>query len=103
MLAPLDTAGRLIEALSAVHTLAVENRETLARVDVHVSIGRRGIAVDIVGDAPFEVRRRVVDTLAASVKARPPRTLGASYLAENRRWMVSTAVPSRCPNCGGER
>lgn len=98
----LDTGGRLMLAANNVYTLAKENRETLNRVDVHVSITRSGrIVVNVVGDTPFEVRKNVVDQLALHAKAGEPDLIwDGTYAANTGDWYIGTRAPQVCETCG---
>nr|PZN17773.1 MAG: hypothetical protein DIU80_23895 [Chloroflexota bacterium] len=98
----LDTAGRLVDALSKVSTLAKDNRQILRQVDVHVSITRSGrIAVNVVGDTPFEVRKAVVQALAEHAKAgRPELIWDGTYAANTDDWYIGTRAPQVCETCG---
>lgn len=100
----LDTAGRLIEALSAVHSLADDCGDALAKVDVTVTIGRSGdIYVDVVGDAPLEAREAAVNRLAASVGAPAASQVAGMLYVSHGRWRFATSATRTCPTCGGAR
>ena len=99
----LDTGGRLMLAANNVYTLAKENRETLKRVDVHVSITSSGrIVVNVVGDARYDVRKNVVDKLALHAKAGEPDLIwDGTYAANTGDWYIGTRGPDEpCPRCG---